>query len=666
MANNEVTVHQLLHGYDNGHSLISASIQLNPELRRVLLIMSDMSGPSMVKGFEEYITGYPLKEASLYCLAKTWYAPEMKRPGCVWTHTILIGFADLAKLSDPVDLLRLFRRPDRDSRPHFYGSPINISYSTSLTSGISTLDLSAMFLRKIISALYSEPSKCVFIKAFDSKQFENLILSIWFQQWPRLRRNFSFCTGAIAPRSIDSVPIDLQVVPVRSAEQMRHGTSIDWLDPEVAYSVNEEDWIDETVQDLNHPSTLRNFLRTFGADIHDEKRAYKLLVEMYCKLKYHRNLNNADVISYLADSFPYMGNASHLKISLLGRQVPSPNFWAAEHELLFLLATTEQFESFNYEKLQFLERFEEYFARDVKEALHLVNQLIEGEINPFGQAAIRASARIVDAGHLVQLEGKVRRSLTLVFVLLNPVLAYDKRLWQELAMHREIVNSLLNSEARPEIEWQQIITILIETNSSIDLDVFERRGIDLTAYILGFITNSSKPLSNSWLSYLRNRSKEILLWLNKDNKINDEVILLVASLLNPNSRDVVNNGSRVWVKILSENKIKGRNTNLVLNSFALALAFNKPDKQSLELISYTFQAVYLALMEDQLDDRLWSRIEIHTKSLNFWNDWDKCKKLVHALIDKFPEIKWTKQQAQQVATDSALIDRIVERYRKVH
>jgi hypothetical protein len=58
-----------------------------------------------------YLTGYPLTESGYYAFARTWPAPEMPRPGCVWTHTILIEFSDIPSLQSAIGLLGLFRRP---------------------------------------------------------------------------------------------------------------------------------------------------------------------------------------------------------------------------------------------------------------------------------------------------------------------------------------------------------------------------------------------------------------------------------------------------------------------------------------------------------------------------------------------------------------------------
>jgi hypothetical protein len=114
MASRSLRFHQTLHGYLDGHGLIRASSKVPPDTEHLMLIMSDMSGPSMVRGFESYLTGYPLREIKAYALARTWYAPEMDRPGCVWTHTLIIRNTDLAYLSDLWSLVFLLKRPSNN------------------------------------------------------------------------------------------------------------------------------------------------------------------------------------------------------------------------------------------------------------------------------------------------------------------------------------------------------------------------------------------------------------------------------------------------------------------------------------------------------------------------------------------------------------------------
>src|SRR3990167_10858309 len=107
-------VHQTLHGYADGHRLIGGSLQFTASDAKQMLVLSDLAGPGGKLDERGYLTGYPLPELGMYAVARTWPAPEMPRPGCVWTHTLLVDYSDLALLRAPTSLARLFRRPKGD------------------------------------------------------------------------------------------------------------------------------------------------------------------------------------------------------------------------------------------------------------------------------------------------------------------------------------------------------------------------------------------------------------------------------------------------------------------------------------------------------------------------------------------------------------------------
>ena len=119
---------QVLHGYSDGHRQLAASLQLKPRDAKLMLVFSDLSGPGVPIDAAGYVTGYPLSESKMYAIARTWSAPEMPRPGCVWTHTLLIDFADIATLADASVLLPLFRRPTGAGVSH-YGENLKVPLS---------------------------------------------------------------------------------------------------------------------------------------------------------------------------------------------------------------------------------------------------------------------------------------------------------------------------------------------------------------------------------------------------------------------------------------------------------------------------------------------------------------------------------------------------------
>lgn len=96
-----IELHQMLHGYKLGHNYVQGSIYLPSSYDMdKIATLSDWSEFVDTGGERDYITAYPLFESPYYVIAKSWYADEMRRPGCVWTHSLLIQRDDLGKIID--------------------------------------------------------------------------------------------------------------------------------------------------------------------------------------------------------------------------------------------------------------------------------------------------------------------------------------------------------------------------------------------------------------------------------------------------------------------------------------------------------------------------------------------------------------------------------------
>lgn len=111
----KAVVQQTLHGYSDGHRLISGSVTLPSAEARIMQVMSDLSGSGVKPPASGYLTGYALESSGRYVLARTWAAPEMSRPGCVWTHSLIAENADLGAMTSADGLLAAFRRPNGPS-----------------------------------------------------------------------------------------------------------------------------------------------------------------------------------------------------------------------------------------------------------------------------------------------------------------------------------------------------------------------------------------------------------------------------------------------------------------------------------------------------------------------------------------------------------------------
>lgn len=208
-------IHQLLHGYDNGHRLLAASDSIAPELLRVIDRLSDATGSSSHPDNDGYLTGYPLP-AARYALARTWPAWEIPRPNCVWTHTLIFHGEHLATATDLLVWTSLFVRPKPHGHEAYQRAILPREVITSSAAGASGVPLVAGDLEpveRLCHGLYSRDEGLAWLEVADRKEREEVALAIWAQQWPALRRRFSFCTGALEPRRVGNRPFDLCLVP---------------------------------------------------------------------------------------------------------------------------------------------------------------------------------------------------------------------------------------------------------------------------------------------------------------------------------------------------------------------------------------------------------------------------------------------------------------------
>ncbi|MGY4307831.1 hypothetical protein ACVIJ6_005074 [Bradyrhizobium sp. USDA 4369] len=278
------TFQQTLHGYGEGHRLLAGSASLPARDVRTMLILSDSSGGGTKLPIDGYLTGYPLSESAKYVVARTWPAPEMSRPGCVWTHSILIDFSDLAALRSASPILSLFKRPESKTRGP-YDKDLRVTDSTSVDPSVSD----AIAAGELAGAVYGHPKRKI-VGGLDSGFDENLVIQLWMQQWPRLRRSFRFCTFTSSDRSTPTETFDVQLVP--SADRIPRMRIVD---VEVPTSESLEADLDPVVDDLLNPDVLglRRFLRESGGEVAGGRSAMRPLSRIFAFV--HRQSSVAEV-----------------------------------------------------------------------------------------------------------------------------------------------------------------------------------------------------------------------------------------------------------------------------------------------------------------------------------------------------------------------------------
>ncbi len=667
LKNESIIIHQALHGYDHGHSLLVSSIDVTSEAKRKLLIMSDMSGASMQSGFDEYLTGYPIKEMNVYALAKTWNAPEMKRPGCVWTQTLLIKFSDLANIESYFDLVNLFKRPKVKEGFDYYKSQIEILNRPWYNQPFSSSSVGPKFIKRLISALYDNPTSPIIIQSTDAKTFEDMLLTIWIQQWPRLRKNFGFCTGAISARSTDGKLLDLQVVP----ESIKNISKEEYIlvksnDSNETNKI--ENWVEAIYADLISPTSIRSFYEKYGIDVKGDRNDLKSLSKIYCYLNDNNKSRELQkLLKLIVDLFPSPNEANNLKNTLLGatNRIDNriPEF--SEEEILYHLAITKCHKSLNYEGLKFIDRFLHFYELYPEKALKILDEIINSDINYFGEEMVKKISESIDEGNFLLIISKFK-NLVYLFTSLNPGLWNNKRPWMESSNHGEVVSLLLKRNVKSEVDWKKIVFTLIELKSDINPEIFLETDSSASHFVLDWVNEfENKELDYRWSSLIRKRPSSVLEWLEATNVIRNVVLDLILINLDPNSLEVRNFGCKIWLQILDRPfYVPSSQIIQKIKSFGLALAFNNPDEKSFKLAAICFESVYESLINNSIDYSSWKYLEIHTKPLAFWKDWDRCKKLINALVEKSQTFNWPILQLSQTFYNNDILGRIYSRLDK--
>jgi hypothetical protein len=271
LSRSTAAVEQTLHGYNEGHGLIVGSADLDEESAALMLVMSDLA-PRHATGPDGWLVGYPLPRAGRYVIARTWPAPEMQRPGCVWTHSLLLDHATIGAMGSLGTFLQLLRRPKGDFADYSIALPKpHREPSTPLPSKLFSA------ARSVLAELYGT-NRPVLRELADSADAERLIMALWEQQWPRLRRRFRWATLDVQPSS--EVPkFDL------IATTARHRMAKPSVDRAISAGERQA-WIVAALADLRAGGgDVRSELRRLAMDVQSGRRAFSLLISTMLLVK---------------------------------------------------------------------------------------------------------------------------------------------------------------------------------------------------------------------------------------------------------------------------------------------------------------------------------------------------------------------------------------------
>lgn len=199
-----VIIEQQLHGYRQGHELLSGTIRLPPRDQDLVDRLSDLAGPlAPGEKFAPYLTCYPLPSGTHYVLARTWQDREAPRAGCVRTRSLIIPMVEWMSDVDPWTLSAVVT----DVGPT---APCKrLSVEAPKGRPLPPVDGAGI---ELLEALFLEDSPAVAV--FGASSPDLIALRILTAIWPSMRRRYTISTFCNSPRTIAKKSFDLVFAPI--------------------------------------------------------------------------------------------------------------------------------------------------------------------------------------------------------------------------------------------------------------------------------------------------------------------------------------------------------------------------------------------------------------------------------------------------------------------
>ena len=574
---------QCLFGYEDGHRLLASSIPLGTEAA-ALTELSDLAPGAVFGRSEGYWTGVPAPGISRYVLMRTWPAPEMSRPGCVWTHALLFEPSLLEQVGNLSALRRLLARPSITGDRGHYRRALPLPVSISDGAGGLPVATTSLVLA-LLSSLYGIANGTVngTVGVDEPGDLDDPLFAIWSQQWSRLRRNFRFQTAATRePRSSGSARFDVTVMLRGSVA--RSAAAIEAEAP----------WLSAAASDALEQmgSDLRRFLWRYGADVRRQRGSFRPLVEV--KLLHDAPEPDAAsrVFRIVTGSFAEPEDAGRLKQDLVnGDLIPG-----AQLEVLWYILAQGGDSVFPLPTEAGVGRLALLWPERSGDLLHLAERTADAE-DPLARSVFAAITGAVPTEEFWSLTGpypRVRERMVEArpnLLTANGAFELDNgtmvRMFRFVPPEAAVVSKLLPD-------------LILRDDERLAFEAFNRFPRETTLQVIAGADNGIRRLGRAWLQELVRRP-QILLDARVMGRIRRTSLLYeIANALGWLTPEVVSAGCDPWMAALMnvESDLPDDMRD-ILRAFLVALGIASGGEGSRRILEKFFEPVHEQELESQ-------------------------------------------------------------------
>jgi hypothetical protein len=492
----------------------------------------------------------------------------MKRPGCVWTHTLLIENTDLAHIDDLSVMLPVFTRPaNRPLNWQNYEEKIEVPIVFDLLpEQINRLKETTYPLHAILSALYSDPEKQIFwATEKTSAEIEYLTFAIWSQQWAKLRRIFSFCTGAISDRKLPDRLMDWQVVPIQASREITVNLrNIKFIEDSIQSKNEDKAWVNLAVRDLFTPrSSMRTFLRTLGTETSKGRADFNHLVNLF------HLLNNSHVdedtisklLSTIATLYPNFEEGSRTKHWLFGDSTDLSAINPVGRQNLDLeplvlqgLSTTNYSNSFDADSLQIEKRAAKLLKNDPEAAFKIANLIDPNIENAVAKAFFEGLTERLTSTEAFRLSDK-EFDLFILLLKRAKILATCANVWRcAKDQQQRLFETFISDVEETDLILPKAIEAMLNAESDELASMLASRYPALTvSVVLDWSSKNSgqteRKVTPGWLHAISTHADFAINWLLEHSTPPTNASLLLSLVLNPYSTTLRKLGTDPWVEL---------------------------------------------------------------------------------------------------------------------
>jgi len=655
-GNKKIVIHQVLNGYSEGHGLLASSCELNSEEKRLINELSDLPGSFSDMEFNSYLTGYPIPNSSYYALARTWHASEMKRPGCVWTHTLLISLSTLGRLNKLHFLNSLFKRPKLDSYS-VYNKPIEINSLVEYPNSDNYLDHSTE-LDLLTYLLYEESEKPIIFNPQGKSDLEVVLYKLWNQQWPRLRRSFTFCSNVSTPRYLQGKIFDLQFTTAPSTRFVDTRTKTELLYVTSSYDNSlKKEWF--SLYKVSNLKDLLVFMYRYGSDVKGLRKNYVPLFYSY-QLLINDELSDIQlphILNFFQKYFPEKDEAKTLKNEIIEKLFGADSRQTYYFILSILENHSEASRLFEI-NLDFLEIIQSLWENqaiskiELSTILDTLNKDLIKDIPNF-LLALPIDAWINKKWVTAKIIDEI--------LTIKPEISTSKEIWSSNQTIQKTWFSVIFSRQKrfKDTSLMGIVETMLDLGNQLFVKELEKLHKEkLILSCVNFIKKTERKLPGDWEEIVLKSPKKAI----ESLKVvaNQQVgIEIISKIISSGAEDIDEIESKIWVEIIDGSKrfeFDGTRQILLVNILATCLSNKLSDSEI--ICSHVFHIIHTEAAKGNIENHLWRSILSSipkTKTVQVQSSgllsrllglsdevasWDRCEILRRGIVESYVAFAW--------------------------